>query len=104
MKENRFEVGDFVIVRELDDLLSEYEEDFSGGDIITPYCTFVPPMRRHCGKIREITAVYRIEDHVFYNISDDSMNWNFDEETLRSAEEEVVVEVDSLSVHYEDLF
>ena len=103
MKKNRFEVGDFVMVRELDDLLSEYEE-LSDGDIGTPYCTFVAPMRQHCGKIREITAVYCTEDHVFYNISDDSMSWNFDEETLQSAEEEVVVEVDSLSVHYEDLF
>ena len=70
----KYKVGDKVKVRKWDDMVSEFDVDYSG-DIETPSFYFTKEMQRFCGKIVTIKDQgVDIDDVEYYEIMEDTDN------------------------------
>lgn len=96
-----FAVGDRVRVKALDELRREF-----GEGIDTP-CGFVDAMYMYCEQEFEVTGVcsrYDDENAYYYDLKGGD-GWNFDECVLEDIPSpEPTLDLDSLSMHYNDLF
>lgn len=82
IKKARYEVGDRVLVKEWDDMASEYGID-EDGDIKTGASFFVKEMKKYCGKVMTVSFV--MSDKVFqlgYN------EWSFTNDMIEGAVQE----------------
>ena len=82
IKKARYEVGDRVLVKEWDDMASEYGID-EDGDIKTGVVFFVKAMKKYCGRIMTISSVESSE--IFY--FEDS-GWSFSNDMIEGVVQE----------------
>ena len=82
IKKARYEVGDRVLVKEWDDMASEYGID-EDGDIKTGAPFFVKDMKKYCGRIMTISSV---ESSGIFQFED--REWNFSNDMIEGAVQE----------------
>lgn len=82
IKKARYEVGDRVLVKEWDDMASEYGID-EDGDIKTGAPFFVKDMKKYCGKVMTVSFVR--SDKVF-QLGDNG--WSFTNDMIEGAVQE----------------
>lgn len=102
MKTPQFAVGDTVRVKPLDELRRDF-----GENIDTP-CGFISEMYKFCGHTMEVIAVfdtyYNESQEFYYNLKGGG-DWNFDECVLDDfLVEEPQIDIEQLTMHYENLF
>lgn len=102
MKTPRYEIGDVVRVKTLDELHREF-----GEKIKTP-CPFVEKMYKFCGQCMEVIGVYKTTaqgEEFCYELRNGG-GWNFDECVLDDffIDDEQQVDVANITISYESLF
>ena len=103
MKTPRYEIGDVVRVKTLDELHREL-----GEEIETP-CGFVEKMYKFCGQCMEVIGVHKVPvpgENFYYRLEDDGYGWDFDECVLDDffIDDEQQVDVANITISYESLF
>lgn len=75
MRNETYEIGDKVIIRDWDDMASEFGDN---GGSIPCRCGFVPAMREYCGKILTIKELYGSCSVIFEEDIGNRFSWSTD--------------------------